>query len=149
MVGLVRLLMVLWPLAELVLLVAFAQWFGIGWTMLALLGGVVAGVLVIRVLGAASLAELGEALARREPPAGALVRGACVLLAGMLLILPGFIGDVLALLLLAPPLRGVLLRLLWRNARRAGGGATIIEGEYREMRVERNEPRIEDRERRP
>jgi UPF0716 protein FxsA len=143
MVGLLRLLAVLWPLAEIVVLVAVAEWFGIGWVLLALLGGVIAGVLVIRVLGAASLAELGAALSRREPPAGALLRGACVLLAGVLLILPGLIGDGVAVLLLVPPLRAGLLAMLWRGARRGADRPTVIEGEYREVPVEHDTRRIE------
>src|SRR5271170_616542 len=143
MVAALRLLLLLWPIAEIAVLILVADWIGIGWTLLALLAAGLAGILVIRVLGAASLAELRGALERQEPPAGPLLRGACVLLAGMLLILPGFIGDAVALLLLIPPLRAALLGALWRGAgrawaagaRRAGGGTVIIEGEYHEMRV--------------
>jgi len=148
MVGLLRLLLVLWPIAELIVLIAVAQWVGIGWTVLALLAGAIAGIAVIRVLGAASLSELHTAVMRREPPAGALLRGACVLVAGMLLILPGFIGDVLAVLLLMPGLRrvvlGAFLGALWRGARRSAGGSTIIEADYQEVRVEPRERRIVD-----
>jgi len=142
MVALLRLLLLLWPVAEIVVMILVAEWIGVGWTVLALLGAALAGMLVIRVLGAASLAELRRALERREAPAGPLLRGACVMLAGMLLILPGFIGDLIAVLLLLPPLRAVLLGALWRGARRtwaAGAGRgkdgkVIIEGEYHEMR---------------
>jgi UPF0716 protein FxsA len=142
MVALLRLLLLLWPVAEIVVMILVAEWIGVGWTVLALLGAALAGMLVIRVLGAASLAELRRALERREAPAGPLLRGACVMLAGMLLILPGFIGDLVAVLLLLPPLRAVLLGALWRGARRtwAAGpgrgkrGTVIIEGEYHEMR---------------
>jgi UPF0716 protein FxsA len=152
MVASLRLLLLLWPVAEIAVLIAVADWIGIGWTLVALLGTALAGILVIRVVGAASLAELRRALERREPPAGPLMRGACGLLAGMLLILPGFIGDAVALLLLIPPLRAALLGALWRGARkrrspgsaggRTGGGAVIIEGEYQATRVERADPQI-------
>jgi UPF0716 protein FxsA len=138
MVGVLRLLVILWPLAEILGLVLVADAIGIGWTVLALAAAGVLGVLVIRVLGAASLAELQGALARREPPTGALVRGACVLLAGMLLIVPGFLSDLVALLLLIPPLRTGLLGILWRRWPRGpggggSGGPVIIDGEYREV----------------
>jgi UPF0716 protein FxsA len=146
MVALLRLLLLLWPAAEIVVMILVAEWIGIGWTVLALLGAALAGMLVIRVLGAASLAELRGALARREAPTGPLLRGACAMVAGMLLILPGFIGDVIAVLLLLPPLRAILLGALWRGMRRSwaskpgagkpghAGGGTVIEGEYHEMR---------------
>jgi UPF0716 protein FxsA len=148
MVALLRLLLLLWPVAEIVVVIVVAEAIGIGWTVLALLGAGLAGLLVIRVLGAASLVELRRALERREPPAGALLDGACVLLAGLLLILPGFIGDAIALLLLIKPLRAVLLGALWRAARRAwtagaGGATVILDGEYHEMRAGRADRRIE------
>src|SRR5277367_4865547 len=123
MVRLARILLILLPIAEIAVLIAVADWIGIGPTLLALLGAAIAGILVIRVLGAASLAELRRALERREPPAGALLRGACVLVAGMLLILPGFISDALAVLLLIPPLRRVALGALWRAGGPVGGRA--------------------------
>jgi UPF0716 protein FxsA len=140
MVGALRLLVILWPLAEILGLVVVADAIGVGWTVLALIGAGVLGILVIRVLGAASLVELQGALVRQEPPTGALVRGACVLLAGMLLIVPGFLSDVAALLLLIPPLRTGLLGTLWRRWPRGpggggggSGGPVIIDGDYREM----------------
>src|SRR5271170_8302829 len=152
MVAALRLLLLLWPIAEIAVLILVADWIGIGWTVLALFAAALAGLLVIRVLGAASLAELRGALERQEPPAGPLLRGACVLLAGMLLILPGFIVDAVALLLLIPPLRAALLGALWRGAGRAwasaagraGGGTVIIEGEYHEMRGAPTDRQIAD-----
>ncbi len=160
MVGVLRLLVILWPLAEILGLVLVADAIGIGWTVLALVAAGVLGIVVIRVLGAASLVELQGALARREPPTGALVRGACVLLAGMLLIVPGFLSDVVALLLLIPPLRTALLGTLWRRWPRGGGpgggphgggsgGPVIIEGDYREVEETRIELPAHDTPREP
>jgi UPF0716 protein FxsA len=145
MVGLLRILLLLWPVAEILVMIAVADRIGVAWTLLALVAGVLAGGLVIRVLGAASLTELRAALERREPPAGALLRGACVLLAGVLLILPGFIGDAVALLLLIPPLRNALTRVLWRvvGRRRRADGPTVIEGEYRDVTIDLGARRID------
>lgn len=171
MVTVLRLLVLLWPLAEIVVLVMVADEIGFGWLVLALVGSGVAGVLVIRVLGAATLVDLQEALMRQEPPTGALFRGACVLLAGMLLIVPGFISDAIALLLLVPPLRRAVLGPVWRRwprggprvgpgsgpgmgpgagpgpgaGRGPGGGPVIIEGDYREVPPERVEIQPPDR----
>jgi UPF0716 protein FxsA len=141
MVAIFRSLLILWPLAEILLLVLVADQIGVGWTLLALAGAAVAGMLIIRVLGAASLTELRHALERREPPAGALFRGACVLLAGLLLILPGFLSDIMALLLLMPPLRAAMLGPFWRRwpgrqpPARAGASGMTIDGEYHELRT--------------
>ena len=148
MVPVLRDLPIALPLAEILVLVLVADQIGIAWTVLALVAGAALGVIVIRVLGAASLAELRDAVARREPPTGPLLRGACVLLAGMLLIVPGFLSDILALLLLVPPVRTTLLGALWRRNRqgpRGTGGATVIEGEYHEVPPERDDARLPPR----
>lgn len=132
-----RVLLVLWPITEIVLLIVAADQFGVGWTLLALGASALVGMIVIRVLGAISLAELQRALQRREPPAGALIRGACALLAGLLLILPGFLSDLVALLLLIPPVRAAAIRAIWRRWPGARGGGTrgppVIDGDYREI----------------
>ena len=141
MPALLRLLPVALPAADIVTLIIVVQLIGIGWTLLALAASALAGVLVIRVLGALSLVGLRDALARREPPAGPLLRGACVLIAGMLLILPGFLSDVIALLLLIPPTRRALTGTLWRLGRWPSGGgrgfekrgSTVIDGDYHEV----------------
>ena len=145
MVAVFRILPIALPLAEILVLIAVADQIGIGWTVLALVAAAVLGVLVIRVLGAASLAALRDALARREPPAGPLFRGACVLIAGVLLIVPGFLSDILALLLLIPPVRATLIGALWRQrsgGRRDGDGAMVIDGDYHEVQPDHDDPRL-------
>src|SRR5258706_1377064 len=148
MVAVLRILLFVLPWAEILVLIAVADQIGVGWTLLALAAAAVLGVVVIRVLGAASLAALREALARREPPGGPLFRGACVLIAGMLLIVPGFLSDILALLLLIPPVRTTLIGALWRQrsgSRRDGNGAGVIDGEDHEVGPEHHDPRLAGR----
>jgi UPF0716 protein FxsA len=67
---------------------------------------------------------------------------ACVVLAGILLAVPGFLSDALALALLVRPLRTWLGGLLWRGLQatptvrvwKDSAGATVVEGEYVEIR---------------
>ena len=70
------------------------------------------------ILGAAILAHQGtsvvrrtqQALAQGRPPVAPVLDGVFQVLAGVLLITPGFLSDVLALLLLIPPVRRGLAR---------------------------------------
>jgi len=108
--------------AEILGLVLVADAIGIGWTVLALVAAGVLGIVVIRVLGAASLVELQGALARREPPTGALVRGglrAARRHASDRARISQ--ADVVALPAPDPPLRTALLGTLWRRWPRGGG----------------------------
>ena len=74
---------------------------------------------------------------RGETPALEVLDGALLLIAGLMLILPGFLTDALGFLLLIPPLRRLLIGRFVRvvPVRPAGhAGPRVIEGEFRRER---------------
>jgi UPF0716 protein FxsA len=100
--------------AELAVLIEAGSHLGAGGILLALLAGVVAGSLVLRAVATAAIrrpAGQGSPGAGGAPAVATVLPGrpgaetALVVLAGVLLILPGFLSDVAALVLLLPPLR--------------------------------------------
>ena len=120
------------PLAEIAVFIKVGQWLGLGATLALVLLAALAGILVIRRQSLATLTTVRAALARNEAPAAALFDAACVLVAGFLLILPGFISDAAALVLLIAPLRRAIgERLGWRAA--GGPGGPVIAGDYHEI----------------
>jgi UPF0716 protein FxsA len=132
--ALLLLALVAFPFVEIALLIVVGRAIGVLATLALLVFAVLAGIALIRLQGFATLLNVRAALARGQPPADALFQGACVVAAGLLLIVPGFLSDLMALALLSfLPFRKLLLRWLWARAtiRRAGGRrATVIEGEY-------------------
>lgn len=120
------------PLAEIYSMLAVGARIGALPTLLLLVLAAAAGVAVMRHYGARGLLRLHEALRGGQSPAQPMVEIALAQVAGLLLVLPGFIGDGVALCLLLPPARRWL-------ARRMSGPATVethtevhvIEGEYR------------------
>ncbi|MDO5091018.1 MAG: FxsA family protein [Cardiobacteriaceae bacterium] len=103
------LLPVLWFVGELFVIILIAGkiggWATIGW--LAAAG--VAGVLLIR---GQQISMLGGMQRGLRPQAGELREGSFRVLAGLLLIIPGFLSDALALVFLLPPLRVAVGALL-------------------------------------
>jgi UPF0716 protein FxsA len=107
------------PIVEIAVFVLVAQAIGF-WPALA-------GVLLLSLLGAAVVsrqgfslvAEIRSTIQAGHMPARALADAMLVGIAGLLLLLPGYITDVLGLLLLIPPLRHWSYRWL---ARRMGIG---------------------------
>ena len=96
------------PLMELVAFIAVSALIGFGWAFGLVLAGSVAGFLILRHAGVNHLERVRVALGdgnftalRADSSVGP------ILLAGILLLIPGFITDFLALLLLVPPLRRV------------------------------------------
>jgi UPF0716 protein FxsA len=138
--GLLILLLILGlPIAEIAGFVEIGGRIGVLATLVWVLLAAVAGVTVIRLQGVATALQVRAALARDELPARALFDGACVVLAGFLLLFPGFVSDAVAVLLLLPPLRGLLFAAIARRVRthvqvdiRTGQRerGVIIEGEF-------------------
>jgi UPF0716 protein FxsA len=108
-------LLILWPLAELFVIVEVANAIGVLLTFLLLLAGVPLGIWALRLQGAAVWRRTADAIATGQPPGRHLVAGALVVAGGTLLIIPGFITDVLGILLLLPPTRALATTLVTRN----------------------------------
>ena len=128
---LLALLFLVGPLAELAVIVQVAGTIGVLNTVgLLLLVSIVGGWLAKRE-GVAALRRIQAALARGEIPDRDVADGALILLAGALMIAPGFISDVVALLLLIPPTRAVVRRMLIRRLAERGRARVTVVGSGR------------------
>jgi UPF0716 protein FxsA len=114
---LIALTLILWPVAELYVAIKIAEAIGLLLTVILLIAGWPLGTWVLRTQGRAAWRRLAEAIAAGRPPAREVLDGALVLTAGILLIIPGFITDVVAVTLLAPLLRALPRAILLRNLR--------------------------------
>lgn len=130
------------PLIEIALFVTVGGWIGLWPTLALVIGTGVAGVSVIRWQGLQAMEGLRQASQLRRNPIGQLADGALIAVAGVLLILPGFLTDTLGVLLLIPPVRALVIRLgaaraqVYGSARFDGprrSGADVIDGEYFEI----------------
>lgn len=96
------LLFLLFPVLELFVFVKVAGSIGFFPALLLIILGSMFGVFVLRVAGLATALRARESLNRGELPAQTMLEGLMLALAGGLLILPGFISDVVGLVLLLP-----------------------------------------------
>lgn len=86
---------------------------------LILLTAAMGGVL-FRVQGLSTLRRVQAHLDAKEMPVGDLLSGVGILLAALLLFIPGFVTDTLGFLLFIPPLRKVLMISLLAQAMKGG-----------------------------
>jgi len=93
----------LWPTLAIVVLTAFA------------------GTWLMRQQGMMTLAKLQKSLAEGGNPADPMAQGAMILVAGVLLLTPGFFTDTIGFLLLLPPVRAALIK--WISARIVASGS--------------------------
>ncbi|WP_089042383.1 FxsA family protein [Pseudomonas fluorescens] len=113
------LLFLLFPVLELFVFVKVSGAIGFFPALLLIIVGSMLGVLVLRVAGLATALRARESLNRGELPAQTMLEGLMMALAGGLLILPGFISDVLGLVLLLPFTRKLLAGKMRQRAEEA------------------------------
>jgi UPF0716 protein FxsA len=114
MVGLLALLFLVVPLVELAVIIQVGQWLGVADTLVLLILVSVVGAWLAKREGLAVLRRIRQQLDVQRMPGAELLDGALVLLAGALLLTPGFVTDVAGILMLLPPVRAALRRSLRR-----------------------------------
>jgi UPF0716 protein FxsA len=118
----VVLLLVVAPLVELYVIIQVAQVIG-GWETIALLIlESMLGAWLLKRQGLSVLARVGDAVDHGRVPGKELVDGLLIVVAGALMLAPGFIGDIIGFLLLLPPTRALVRAPLMKRFA-AGGGA--------------------------
>jgi UPF0716 protein FxsA len=108
-------LFVLVPIAELAIIIQVGQALGVLPTIALLIADSVLGSLLMRSQGRATWRRFNTALQSGKVPAAEVLDGGLVIFGGACLLTPGFITDLFGLLLLLPPTRAVLRRLLVRR----------------------------------
>lgn len=137
-------LFLLVPLIEIYFLIRVGDVIGAGWTVFLVVFTAVLGVWLLRMQGLSTLYRVQASLERGELPATAMLEGMLLLVAGALLLTPGFVTDTIGFLLLIPPLRSRLAAwLLFKGVLQAGmppdhrpghgpnHGQRTIEGEFK------------------
>lgn len=109
-----RIIAGLFALAEIVLFVLVAQWIGVGATILLTLATSALGWYLLARQGVRALDELRRRAQTRQVPGRELGDAGLVALGGLLMVLPGFLGDLIGLLCLLPFTRRPLRALLGR-----------------------------------
>jgi UPF0716 protein FxsA len=136
MVPILALAFIVVPLAELAVIIAVGDAIGLLPTLVLLLGISVAGAWLAQREGLAAWRRFQLATAEGRVPTNEVADGAMILLAGALLLTPGFLTDVIGVLLLLPPTRAMVRRLAPRLAarrlRRRVGRVVIVDGSARD-----------------
>ena len=142
------------PLVEIAVFIQGGGWIGLWPTLALVVLTAVLGTWQLRTQGLATLLRARDQVERGALPARELFDGACLLVAGALLLTPGFVTDAAGFLLFLPAVRDTLRELLARHVRgsmearyfvdgaEAGPGGAgrpgqpsgpIIDGEYRDV----------------
>jgi UPF0716 protein FxsA len=122
--SLIPFLFLIIPVSEITLFVLVGGQIGVLATIGLVILTAAAGSILLRWQGMKALARIQIELAANRVPSKELVQGVMILLAGLLLMTPGFLTDMLGLLLFIPPVRDAVWRFLSArvNVQTFGGG---------------------------
>ncbi len=100
------------PLVEIAVFIQVGGWLGLVPTLIIVIATAVIGTALLRRQGLTTLARARDNMDRGVLPMVEIFDGVCLLLAGALLLTPGFVTDALGAVLLMPPARQYLRRRL-------------------------------------
>jgi UPF0716 protein FxsA len=103
------------PILELAVIIQIGQAIGVLPTIALLIADSVLGAALMRSQGRAAWARFNAALAEGRVPGREVMDGALVIFGGALLLTPGFLSDILGLILLLPPTRAIVRSVLVRR----------------------------------
>jgi UPF0716 protein FxsA len=135
------------PVAEIAIFIMIGEEIGLWPTIALVLVAAAVGFTLLRTQGTATLSQAQRSLSEDRLPVAEAFDGICIMLAGAMLIVPGFLTDAIAIALLVPQVRGALGRAIWRALRRAeevtiivngrtrrgARGGPVVDGEFRQM----------------
>lgn len=136
----ILLLVIAVPLVEVAVFIKVAGLVGLAQTLLLAVAAGMAGLFLLKHQGLATARKAQDCLERGEVPVGPAFDGLCLAAAGVFLLIPGFVGDFLALALLLPPVRAWLRGLL-AGRLQVQGGPVVIHTEFREVPEDEDDPR--------
>jgi len=117
---LLPLIFVLLPALEIATFIAVGRFIGVLATLGLIFLTSVAGLTLLRIQGLGVLERLRKGMRAGESPEKPLVHGAMIVIAGMLLVIPGFITDAIGFLLFIPAVRDLAWSVAGRHIVRTG-----------------------------
>ena len=140
------------PLIEIALFIQVGGAIGLWPTLFIVLLTAIIGTWLVRTQGAMAIGNLQRSFSELDDPTEPLAHGAMILIAGALLLTPGFFTDAVGFALLMPPVRVAVFAYLRKRVRvqSFSMGAThtthrrhpqqpdIIDGEFSEVEPPKN-----------
>lgn len=130
----------LYVYVEISIFIQVAHVFGVLMTLILVIFTSVIGMSLVRNQGFKNFLLMQQKMQAGESPAAEMIKSVSLIIAGLLLVLPGFFTDFLGLLLLLPPVQKHLTLKLMPHLRFSGmpgggfssgaGAGETFEGEY-------------------
>jgi len=130
------------PIIEIALFIQVGGLIGMVPTLVIVVITALVGTILLRGQGVATLTNLQSAVARGSNPLNEIAHGAFILVAGVLLLTPGFFTDALGISFLIPPVTSLRVITPWLSQRGLSQSSTPHPIPRRGHKARRAGPRI-------
>lgn len=110
------------PFLEIAGFVIVGREIGVLYTLALVIASGILGAILLRIQGFGVMARIRRELDAGGDPGREVAHGAMIMLAGVLLLIPGFVTDIIGLLLFLPPVRDAAWRFLRSRVSISAGG---------------------------
>jgi len=110
--------LLLLPLIELIIFLLAGNIIGITETLIIVIGTGILGAVLLKKQGLKAIRNVQVQLNQGIMPGDAILDSFCVLIGGLLLLFPGFLTDIVGVIILFPPTRRIGKNLLMRSIQR-------------------------------
>jgi len=127
------------PVIEIYLMIKIGGVIGAFNTVLLIFVTAITGVYFARMEGLNTIRSGFSQLIKNEIPIYEIISGAALAFAALLLIIPGFLTDLLGFLLIIPPTRRIFIKSVSSKFKRKKNDENFIEGEINEPNKNSND----------
>ncbi len=139
--------MIVVPIVEIAVFIELGGFLGLWPTLGTIILTAMVGSALLRLQGLSTLRRVMQSVERGRLPLAEVFDGLCLLVAGALLLTPGFVTDAVGFLLFIPTFRAALGRLGARYLVKSGrvtvsagaAGETIIDGEFSDLTADNDD----------
>ena len=129
------------PLIEIYLMIKVGGVIGAFNTIFLIFFTAAAGIYFARLAGLSTLKSGFNQLIKNEIPVYEIISGAALAFAALLLIIPGFLTDIIGFLLIIPITRKIFIKSIsskFKN-KKVNNNEDIIEGDFKEVQQDKND----------
>ena len=132
----VLLSVILIPIVEIYLFIKIGSQIGALTTIILIFLTAILGVFYARYEGLNTLKSGFIQLVKNEIPIYEIISGAAITFAALLLIVPGFMTDIIGFLLIFPLSRNLILKMISSKFQKKNKDRNFIDGEYEDIKKE-------------
>ncbi|MEK4091062.1 FxsA family protein [Viridibacillus sp. FSL R5-0477] len=125
----ILLFLLLIPIIEIAVVLISGKLIGAMYTLVLIIVTGILGIYLAKTQGVKAFKDIQQAIQNGQPPGNAMINGLLIFIGGMFLVLPGFVSDIIGLLLVFRPTRNLFKPLLyyWLRKKMKNGQVILIQ----------------------